>query len=217
MIYNFIDFAVAYSRFKEEDDVTRLHQILKEDKGDIMRCMAMLVKYNDFNLKRLPDIDYEKIYKKVKDDFDSVTTKNPNRQNSYLEGVRKIIVSIPKKYKHKNSPDDIFNAFSDVHHSKAKSPPKPKPKSSPKAAPKAKSPPPIGPECIQTDHSKYLHSVIDKKVIRNDKLVLNMTKPGDNPRKKYIELSRIYHPDKSTDPHAKYLFGLIGDSYKRLK
>ena len=178
--------------------------------------MYALTKNNwNFDTPRLPNVDYDGIYKKVKD-YLPLTNRFNNGPNN-LEGLRQIMVYL-HKIGDKKVTDYIFRTFWDAHHSKKnKSPPKQKAKSPPKAAPKAKSPPPIGPGCLQTKHSKYLHDVIAKKVVRNDRMVLDL-KMGDTLRKKYIELSRIYLPDKlKTDPHAKYLFGLIGDSYNRLK
>lgn len=69
--------------------------------------------------------------------------------------------------------------------------------------------------CLDDNHSRYLHSVLEQKIKPNHLKILNVT-DDDNIRKQYLKLSRIYHPDKCVDVHANELFLLVSNSFNIL-
>lgn len=71
--------------------------------------------------------------------------------------------------------------------------------------------------CLNDDHSRYLHSILEQKTKPNHLKVLDVVDESvDSIRKQYLKLSRIYHPDKCNDVHSNDLFLLISNSFNIL-
>jgi hypothetical protein len=69
--------------------------------------------------------------------------------------------------------------------------------------------------CLDDAHSRYLHTVLEKKIQPDDMKILGI-KEVECARRQYLKLSRIYHPDKCTDVHANELFLLVSNSFNKL-
>lgn len=73
--------------------------------------------------------------------------------------------------------------------------------------------------CLETSHASYLHTILNNNDNIDHYRVLELEEDKDNKekvRRQYLKLSRIYHPDKCTDPHSKELFLLISNSFQSL-
>lgn len=74
--------------------------------------------------------------------------------------------------------------------------------------------------CLDDEHSRYLHLVLDGAVQPDDMKILGIREVDEcTPslvRRQYLKLSRIYHPDKCIDGHANELFLLVSNSFNKL-
>jgi hypothetical protein len=66
--------------------------------------------------------------------------------------------------------------------------------------------------CVHDNIHQYLYNKPNYYHILN----INSTSSKGEIRQSYLRLSKIYHPDKCKDVHAKELFNLIGEAYKNL-
>ena len=89
LIYNFIDFAMAFSQAGTQDNQTLLKQILSQHRNNVVAGMRAVIKYQwTFGpTQRHPDFNYKSIFNNVVNDF---VNDKP------FQGIAKIVSNIPK-------------------------------------------------------------------------------------------------------------------------